>query len=390
VTASSTATTTRSTTATTSSSPTTTRSSSPSASPASVCNIRTIVGTGGASSSGDGGQATSATLNAPHGVVSNGTVLWVSEDWGFRVRQVDLSSGRIKTVMGSGGSSGSFIGVAATSAGIGNIGHLFTLASGQLVVPVYTRCAFLVITPAEITASIAGTGTCLGAGGVASSNVLANETAFGNPRHGVPWRDSVFLLTHGDSRVRLVNLTTGLVNGTTVNAGGTSGFTGDGGPATLAQLSIPEMLALHGEDSLLIVDRGSHRVRIVNLVTMRIDAFAGTGTASSAGNGRFRLDASFNLPMSMIVLPDGSVLVGEASGCAVRRILPSGVVQAFAGTGACTTTGDGGSALSATLNSPKSLAFDNSTGTLTVWVAEWSAHRVSVPGGRCGQCAHTG
>jgi hypothetical protein len=188
-----------------------TRSPSPSTSPASVCNIRTIAGTSTQGSTGDGGQASSATLNHPHYAVVNGTSLLIAVFTGARVRSVDLSTGVITTVAGTGSGTGDFLGVAATSANLGTIVSVLALPGGAVSIASFGRCSFVGITPhTRVTYAIAGTGTCLSAGQAASSGVAANATAFGQSRFQALWGvDGLFVTTEGDHRVRLVNLTTG-------------------------------------------------------------------------------------------------------------------------------------------------------------------------------------
>jgi hypothetical protein len=173
-----------------------------------------------------------------------------------------------------------------------------------------------------------------------------------------------------------LSLPAGLVD-TWVNTAGTAGSTGDGGAATSAQLSEPEGLLIHpGGGLLLIMDRASHKIRAVDLATRIITTWAGTGVASSTGDGLDKLAATFNLPIGIAALPNGDVLVGQFSGCRVTRITPAGIVRPFAGTGTCSTTGDGGSALAATLSSPVGVTVDNSTGTVVVYIADYNIQRV--------------
>jgi len=88
----------------------------------------------------------------------------------------------------------------------------------------------------SITYGVAGNGTCLASGNNAASGVNANATAFGAVRGLAVWdSDGLFVSSHSDNRVRLVNLTTGLVH-TWVNLDGLSGFSGDGDAALPARL----------------------------------------------------------------------------------------------------------------------------------------------------------
>jgi hypothetical protein len=180
-------------------------------SPASFCNIRTIAGTGTASSTGDGGQATSATMNRPFSMLVNGSSLLIAEDAGRRLRRLDTATGVITTYAGTGSSTGDFLGVAATSANVGRLTFASLLPNGDFAVGSYDRCTVVGIAAGtQVTYAVAGNDTCLTSGQAASSGVAANATAFGMVRGCVLWgSDGLFVASLGDHRVRLVNLTTG-------------------------------------------------------------------------------------------------------------------------------------------------------------------------------------
>jgi hypothetical protein len=170
-----------------------------------------MVGIGTAGSGGDGGQSTAATVNYPFGLFANATWLYVAEDAGARLRRVDLTSGIITTVLGTGSTTGSFLGVAPTSSNLGILALVVVLPNGHLAAGGGSRCTVVGVHPAtQLTYSVAGTGTCLSAGAAAGEGVSANTTAFGSPRYAVAWgSDGLFISTAVDNRVRLVNLTTG-------------------------------------------------------------------------------------------------------------------------------------------------------------------------------------
>jgi hypothetical protein len=417
---------------------TATRSASPSASPASFCNVRVIAGTGTASSTGDGGQSTSATTNSPFGVATDGTWLYVGEYNGQRVRRVNLATGIITTYAGTGSGTGSFLGVAATSANLGVVASVVILPNGDVATGAQDRCTLVGIAAGtQVTYGLAGNGTCLAAGNAASSGVAANATAFGLIRYMAVWGDGVFVSSWPDHRVRLVNLTTGACMGgggggggggsivvahvcagggwqgrrfawpprraacppwgvlrtatppplsslaglveTWANTAGTASDTGDGGAATAATLDRPEGLLVYNGDTLLVACQSAHVIRAINLNTRVITRWAGTGTASSTGDGLDKLAATFNFPHGLAVLPDNSLLIVQNGGCRIARVTAAGVVRLFAGTGTCSSTGNGGSALSATLFGPVGVAVDNSTGT--VYWGEIDGNRVRDRGG---------
>jgi hypothetical protein len=164
---------------------------------------------------------------------------------------------------------------------------------------------------------------------------------------------------------------------TWVNSAGTSGSSGDGGAAVSARLNLPEGIAVWG-GRLVICDRLNHRLRSVDLVTRVITTLGGDGTVGNSGAGGDVSAALFNQPFSLSVLPDGTLMVVDHGGCMARRVLTTGVVQSFLGTGSFSSTGNGGSALSATVNGPIGVAWENTTGVLNVYVGEFSGLQVHV------------
>jgi hypothetical protein len=164
---------------------------------------------------------------------------------------------------------------------------------------------------------------------------------------------------------------------TWVNSAGTAGSSGDGGAAVSARLNLPEGLVVWG-GRLVICDRSNHRLRSVDLATRVITTLGGDGTAGTSGAGGDVSAARFSDPISASVLPDSSLMVVDFGGCMARRVLTTGVVQSFLGTGSCSSTGNGGSALSATVNQPLGVAWENTTGVLNVYVGEYSGLRVRV------------
>ncbi len=154
---------------------------------------------------------------------------------------------------------------------------------------------------------------------------------------------------------------------TTFAGNGTQGSTGDGGPAADAELdwefgSNPEPsggLAI-ADGKLYVADTLSHRLRVIELASGRIDAFAGTGEPGYSGDGGPALEATFNAPRKLALGPDGSLYVADTDNHVIRAIdLATGIVRTVAGTGeAGRDAEDGKLATDTRLNRPFGLAFD--------------------------------
>lgn len=140
------------------------------------------------------------------------------------------------------------------------------------------------------------------------------------------------------------------------------GFSGDGGPALQAQIwcSVGQAAApscridIDPVDNLLyLADTDNHRIRVLDLDSMVIDTFAGTGTASFGGDGGPAAQASFYSPADVEVGPDGELYVADTNNSCVRVIRADGQVETVAGRcGEFGFDGDGGPASDALLNRP--------------------------------------
>lgn len=169
---------------------------------------------------------------------------------------------------------------------------------------------------------------------------------------------------------------------------GTPGFSGDGGPATAATLNRPEGLALAADGTLYIADADNHRVRAI-AADGTISTVVGTGSATSTGDGGPATLAAIHAPVGVAVTADGSLLVVELLGNRVRKIAPGGLITTIAGTGVASSTGDGGQATAATLNGPGGVAV---AADGSILVTEFFGHRVRkiAPDGTISTFAGTG
>jgi NHL repeat len=138
---------------------------------------------------------------------------------------------------------------------------------------------------------------------------------------------------------------------TTVAGTGAAGFSGDGGPATAAQVNLVHGVALLPDGSIVLADTSNHRIRRVAPNGV-ITTVAGTGTFGFSGDGGPAAAAQIAAPRGIATLPDGSILLPDSGNHRVRRISPAGVITTVAGSGTPGFSGDGGPALAAQLNLP--------------------------------------
>jgi streptogramin lyase len=138
---------------------------------------------------------------------------------------------------------------------------------------------------------------------------------------------------------------------------GTLGFSGDGGPATAAQINDPYGVVRGPDGAIWFVEHNGHRIRRV-APDGTISTIAGTGARGFTGDGGPAVAATMNLPHELRFDAAGNLFIADMANQAVRRIdAKTGIITTLAGTGKRGYTGDGGPAAQATLSSPHSIQF---------------------------------
>lgn len=140
----------------------------------------------------------------------------------------------------------------------------------------------------------------------------------------------------------------------------TKRFSGDGGLAVQARLNFPSAVVLGWAGVLFIADTWNHRIRQVDLATGIISTIAGTGQAKFSGDGGLAISASLNEPVALVFDNRGYLYIADQSNNRVRMIdLNTGVITTVAGSGESGYTGDGMSAVESGLSGPSGLALDD-------------------------------
>ena len=260
--------------------------------------IQTFVGTGESGYSGDGGPAGKAVCNEPFMCdFDSAGNLFYTEAKNHIVRRVDLATGDVTTVAGSGESGYS------------------------------------------------------GDGGPATQATMKEPYSLAVDGNG-----DIYIVDRLNAVIRKVDGATGMIS--TVAGTGEEGYSGDGGPGDQAMLREPNDCFLDGKGGLLIADIQDQRIRRLDTDTGVISTFAGNGEKERSGDGKPALEASFLGSRAVCMDSKGNTYVAEREGNGVRKIDSNGILSTVAGNGERGYEGDGGPALTTTWGSPKALRCD--------------------------------
>ena len=352
--------------------------------------ITTVAGDGIRGFSGDGGRAAMARLDFPTRVSSdNRGNLFIVD--GERVRKIS-SDGIIATVAGGVSCCNSGDGGPATAAEVFPV-DVAADAGGNLFIASMTRIRK--VSAGGIISTVAGRESPVGffgdGGPATSARFLGSYTATDSG-------GDVFIADSGNNRIRKVS-PNGII--TTFAGTGSAGYSGDGGPATSAQLNLPLGVAVDAADNLFVVDSGNNRVRkittngiistvpgsenVIGIMTgIAVDRagnvfvtagnqvgriapngiftwVAGGGTLlGSASDGRPATDANlYYLCGGLAVDNAGSLLIAACLDGRIHKVSPNGIITTFAGgAGSEHSSGDGGPATSSGVGVPYGVAVD--------------------------------
>lgn len=320
-------------------------------------NINTVAGNGVVSYSGDGGLATAAQLNGPRGVAADAAGnLYIADSRNAVVRKAS-KDGAISTI--SGNALVYPQGVAVD-------------AAGNAYVADYQDNRVRKISPQGNVTTYAGNGSAgdSGDGGAAANAQL-------NAPFGVALdpAGNLYIAEFSGNRIRKV-ATDGSI--TTVAGNGIAGYSGDGGAAIQASLDGPFSVAVDTAGNVYIADTANYRIREVT-TDGSINTIAGTGLPGYSGDGGPASQAQIVGPTGIAIDSVGDLYFVDGN-ARIRKIFPSGNIITIAGTGTPGYAGDGGLALQAQLNGPASLALD-AVGNVFVADAGNNAIRLLQPTG---------
>lgn len=245
--------------------------------------------------------------------------------------------------------------------------------------------AFLVPTSSQAQGftitSVAGCDNCGYQANWGNDGPATNSTiGFGVTGVTKDFAGNLFIADTGHSVIRKVS-----TNGTITTFAGTGfGFSGDKGPAILAQFAGPSSVAVDALGNVYVFDAGNLRIRKITTDGM-IDTFVGggkgcSGQTNSIGDGCPAASATLsNLGGGIKTDASGSLYIADSGNGRIRKVSPNGIITTVAGSGQCCTVGDGGLAANAYLGGPESVALDVA-GNIYICCGNYTVRKVSTNG----------
>ncbi len=359
--------------------------------------INTFAGNGQFGCGGDGGPATAANLGFPIGATINNGVLYIADNGCDRARAINLTSNIISTFAGSyGGYDGD--GNPPLSSRFNGLRYMLFNSAGNAVIDDADNGRVRMLSEG-VFSTIAG--GYIGDGNAATSAALVQPEALAIDNSG-----SIYIADA--NRIRKVSAG----NISTIAGNSVNGYSGDGGPATSALLSLPQGVAVDSSGNVFIADSNNNVIRRVDGRSGNISTFA----SNSNPNAPFcylqqmAIDSADNLyvadectsvifkitpaavvsvfagvpfnygyngdnipataalleqPFGVAVDQEGDVIIADTYNYRVREVNPSGTISTIAGDGNCSESGDGGPAAAAEVCEPFSAAV-SSSGTIYI------------------------
>jgi sugar lactone lactonase YvrE len=353
--------------------------------------ITTFAGTGMNGFSGDGGPATQANIGNPRGLLISGNFLYISNAGAAHIRRVNFQPPNIINT---------FAGLMLGYDGDGNpplltdfngpTGMMF-MANGSLLVADQQNARLRLVT-AAVTSTLAG--------GFVGDNRRGRLAVLTAPENfGFDSAGNYYIAEYGGQRIRMLDAGSGQI--TTIAGNGTSGYSGDGGSATQAQLWAPQGVAADNLGNIYIADTFNAVIRKVDaaknistfatdpnfsdLVSLATDSAGNVYSADDGacvirkidgvtgaisivvgmeficgfnGDGIPATSAQLNSAYGVAVDSRGNIYIGDTLNNRIRKVNPRGIISTIAGNGTCGFSGDGGPGASAMICNPEGVAVD--------------------------------
>ena len=265
---------------------------------------------------GDGGPATEATLNFPTAITVDAQGhLYIADTMNHRVRRVDAQTGIITTIAGTGQARFSGDGGPADRAALNEPAALAVDAQGQLYIADQSNNRVRAIDlKTGIIRTVAGTGSAAYDG----DGKPATESSLAGPSGLAVAAGALYIADTFNSRIRSVDLVTGMIT-TAVGDGGSYRYQSPDDPPS-SSVSRPTGIALDRAGNLFLTDSDSHLIRRWDRTTGLLTRIAGIGSASSVGDGGTALEAGLCYPFGIVADGDRTLLIADTFNHRIRAL----------------------------------------------------------------------
>jgi len=266
---------------------------------------------------GDSGPALEALLNFPTAIAVDAEGdLYIADTMNHRIRRVDAHTGRITTIAGVGLPRFGGDGGPSVAAGLNEPVALVLLGTRLYIADQSNNRIRMVDLRTGIITTIAGTGTATFNG----DGRHATEAALAGPSGLTIGTDGrLYIADTFNGRIRAVDPSTGMIE-TVVGDGGEYRYQGESEAAS-ASLSRPSGMAVDLEGNLFLTDSDNHLVRRWDRMAGRIDRVAGNGIANYGGDGEAPLEASLNYPFGIVMDQQNHLFVADTFNHRIREIV---------------------------------------------------------------------
>jgi trimeric autotransporter adhesin len=324
--------------------------------------ITTVAGDGSYGFSSDGGLATSARLSRPSGIaIDVSGNIYIADTYNNLIRMVTKSTGIITTVSGNGTVGFSGDGGLATSSSLNYpYGVAFDASGNIYIADTYNNRIRMVTKSTGIITTVAGNETARN--GIRDGGLATSATLYFPRAVAIDVSGNIYIAATTNPRICMVTKSTGII--TTVAGDGSYGFSGDGGLATSATLRYPSDVFVDVSGNIYIADTYNHRIRMVTKSTGIITTVAGDGSSQYgdySGDGGLATSATLSRPSGIAFDASGNIYIVDTNNNRIRMVTKStGIITTVSGNGTVGFSGDGGQARFSLLNSPRGIAIDPS------------------------------
>jgi sugar lactone lactonase YvrE len=311
---------------------------------------------------------------APHGGLNALTDLirlrtwrdfFIADTYNHRIRKVDAGADIITTVAGN-----------STEESLLKPQDVHVDLSGNIyIADTQKHCIRKIDAITGAVSVIAGNGSAgySGDGGPATEAMLKNPWGVSTDAYG-----NVYIADTQNFRIRRVDAVTGVI--ATVAGNGLRGYSGDGGPATLAQIEMSFDVFADGDGNLYIADTDNHRIRRVDAATGIITTVAGNGSGGYWGDAEPATRIKMAAPLGVKVDAAGNIYIVDTENHRIRKVAVEvnaetgfRLVTTIAGNGSAGYSGDGGPATEAMLKNPHDILLDSAG---NIYIADTDNHRI--------------